>query len=96
MFDSYAENYLDCVFNAVKHHCSFEAAKWQAGFDARSLKPILEAYGCIVLINDQDNRGGFSPIVRSEQPDRAPIHVSPDSGPYGHLIIVPLAGDSCY
>lgn len=53
----FVENYLDCVFNAVKHRCGLAAARWEAGFDARSLKPLLDASGCLVLIDDQSTRG---------------------------------------
>ena len=54
---SYVDNYLDCVFNAVKHHCNIEAARWQASLNARSLKPRLEEIGCLHIIEEQDLRG---------------------------------------
>ena len=45
---SYIEHYLDCVENAVKHHCEdVDAAKWQRGFDERSYLPMAEHIGCV-------------------------------------------------
>ena len=51
------------MYNAVKHYCGHEAARWQAGFDARNLKPVLGQMGCLVLINDQDSRSEFNSIT---------------------------------
>ena len=42
----YANDYLDCVENAVKAFCGTKAASWQRELDFRSLAPLLGRTGC--------------------------------------------------
>lgn len=46
-FCYYVRDYVDCVENAVMHHCGPEAGKWQRGLDERLLQPTMEDYGCV-------------------------------------------------
>ena len=42
----YAEDYLDCVQNAVESFCGSDAGEWQRGLDERSLWPLLDEINC--------------------------------------------------
>ena len=42
----YADEYLDCVEDAVTNYCGSDAGKWQRGLDNSQLAPALKYARC--------------------------------------------------